>query len=95
MKNVPGAEPEAQQNQRSDQVEPMHDGAKAEADDFSDGRREPTASADPRRASTSNRRTREAQPANTQDRSLSPSRKLWWTTRLACPVGERVGLRVN
>ncbi len=40
MKNVPGAEPEAQQNQRSDQVEPMHDGAKAEADDFSDGRRE-------------------------------------------------------
>jgi hypothetical protein len=39
MKNDPSADQEAARNQRSDQVEPMHDGAKAEADD-SDGRRE-------------------------------------------------------
>jgi len=32
---------EAEGNQRSDQVEPMHRGAKAEADDYSDGRRQP------------------------------------------------------
>ena len=31
---------EAEGNQRSDQVEPMHRGAKAEADDYSDGRRQ-------------------------------------------------------
>ena len=31
---------DAEGNQRSDQVEPMHRGAKAEADDYSDGRRE-------------------------------------------------------
>jgi hypothetical protein len=31
---------DAVENQRSDQVEPMHRGAKAEADDFSDGRRQ-------------------------------------------------------
>ena len=30
----------AEQNQQSDQVEPMQRGAKAEADDFSGGRRE-------------------------------------------------------
>jgi hypothetical protein len=31
---------DAAKNQESDQVEPMHDGAKAEADDFSGGPRE-------------------------------------------------------
>jgi len=51
----------AAKNQQSDQVEPMHDGAKAEADDFSGGPRE----ADSERGPSDTERGQPATPGGT------------------------------
>ena len=71
-----------QDNLRSDQVEPMAPGAKAEADEYSDGPRE----ADSERGASESERGQPASPGGATGEHSGQKPRLTRTSNSLCPV---------